>query len=352
MPIVDEYVRRKLISYKALSLLFPEAKKVRDSILNEHLFIATHKNYSFPINYINYVSRERNFKDQIISGIRVSMHIFVCNTLFFMMVCLCIPKFWRTFTYSNVGSSIAVHMLLFPMLLSCMSVILGCIIHAIVLKSQGKPISNFLATEKMEDQLLCTGVFTFLFTVFVRIDKFLSSFSMDEVDNSVYMERAWVQMSHLKDLSIKLYLNVYSFMVLYYEKHEMNMHVQQYLDKMKDNIKDIVQDLHCKRQMICSLIDTYKTNSQLYIGKELCRKLDDFRSSMLHSAFLLYCDGLYIMYHQPGSYLVARVLESIRNIADAEGYEEVARLHDKDGLCSSVKVKSVAVEERSPIDSV
>ena len=126
---------------------------------------------------------------------------------------------------------------------SCISIVIGYIIHAIVLKAQGKPISDFFATRESEDELLCTCLFAFLFTMFFRVYNglrgLLSKFipSIREKDNSTYMEEALLKMLHLKDVCMQLYNNSYKFIMLYKSRFFLNSDTLEYLDRSIDDIK-------------------------------------------------------------------------------------------------------------------
>ncbi|GAT78138.1 integral membrane protein [Ehrlichia ruminantium] len=141
--------------------------------------------YTLLIDYVDYVFKKRSKKDQVICAIKTNIHIFISNTLFFMMIYpLIYSKVLGVFIKNNTSFNIVLDVFLTSVLLSSISVILGCIVHAIVLKAEGKPISDFASTGELEDKLLCTDFFICLSAISLRIYKLLYDFVSKFIPNT------------------------------------------------------------------------------------------------------------------------------------------------------------------------
>ncbi|GAT79283.1 integral membrane protein [Ehrlichia ruminantium] len=265
MFIINEYVRKKLIPYKSYIGLFPEAKKVNYSL---QLF-QRRKDvpdifdgiYSFAIDYVDYVFKKRSKKDQVICAIKTNIHIFISNTLFFMMIYpLIYSKVLGVFIKNNTSFNIVLDVFLTSVLLSSISVILGCIVHAIVLKAEGKPISDFASTGELEDKLLCTDFFICLSAISLRIYKLLYDFvskfipNTSKVRNSVYLERSCHTMLYLKYVCTSLYNNICLLIKLYDDKDSLPLSVRPYFESCINDVKHIQQKLNSRYEKFSYLM--------------------------------------------------------------------------------------------------
>ncbi|QLK53084.1 hypothetical protein FDZ64_01375 [Ehrlichia ruminantium] len=332
MLIINEYVRKKLIPYKSYIGLFPEANKVNSSLWlfqrrQNILLDMSYGIYSFAIDYVDYVFKKRSKKDQIICAIKTNIHIFISNTLFFMMIYLLIhSKILGVFIKNN--TNIVLDAFLTSVLLSSISVILGCIVHAIVLKAEGKPISDFASTGELEDKLLCTDFFICLSAISLRIYKLLCDFvskfifNTSKVKNSVYLERSCHTMLYLRYVCTSLYNNIVLLTKFCADKDSLPLSVRSYFESCIDDVKHIQEQLNSRCEKFSYLVDVCQRNPDLYVGEELYYMLNQIEYDIRNNEFSSLCICIKNMMEAlPDNLTLQKILLDIQYITCDLGYK-------------------------------
>ncbi|GAT79285.1 integral membrane protein [Ehrlichia ruminantium] len=205
VAIVNDCVRDKFLLYKKL-ILIPSAIVLSTIIRNKHdkFYVAS--------SYVKYLYANRNTKSKLISIVVVTVHVFISNIVFFFVVFSCAAKFWQTvFSKLKINTLIPLlNLFIGAVIFSSAYLFIGYIMHAIVLKKRGLSFKDFVANGELEDELLCTGIFSLLFVICVRIcTKFLRIFkklifSTLELDARMSLQLIKLRISVVKNVFGKI----------------------------------------------------------------------------------------------------------------------------------------------------
>ncbi|WDM85612.1 hypothetical protein K6025_02030 [Ehrlichia sp. JZT12] len=158
--------------------------------------------FSMIYHHIN--NRKSNRKSG--SGIFVILHTMIINTVLFSIIFISFSQYLEIiFNKLQIDISNKLLMIFISgFIVSCGCFVVGGIAHTIVLKKRNIPIRDWVSTDDLENEILCTGLITLFVVLILRMyDKLCSLISNGLQDKKLKQEVSIKPGQNITDIVLK-----------------------------------------------------------------------------------------------------------------------------------------------------